>query len=64
MLQEVLHSAHGGVRALVLNRPKAMNALNLNMIRIISPLIEVSCDMIFVHDSKPLIKNNNPLIKK
>jgi hypothetical protein len=40
-VQEVLTVSNGGLRTMVLNRPKALNAITLGMVKTIRPLIAV-----------------------
>jgi 3-hydroxyisobutyryl-CoA hydrolase len=43
--QEVIAKSQLGARHLIMNRPKRLNALNLNMIEAMQPHLEVSCVM-------------------
>ena len=40
---EILVNVIGKSRTIILNRPKALNSLNLGMVRSIKPLIQVHC---------------------
>ena len=47
---EVLFETHGAARIITLNRPKALNALNLPMVRKIYPTMKVSLILNFLYN--------------
>lgn len=60
---DAIISSVGNKRTIVLNRPKAMNALNLNMINIIYPALLV-CDTLSLFNSHTIRSKTNVFVPR